>query len=55
MLQNPCKTLGFIKSMVYKIAPGSGGKAYLASGLIIKIKIRNLDDDNNYFSLILRT
>ena len=25
MLQNPCKTLGFKKIMVYKIPPGGGG------------------------------
>ena len=33
MLQNPCKTLGFMKNMVYKILPGGGGKPYPASGL----------------------
>ena len=33
MLQNPCKTLGFKKNMVYKIPPGGGGKPYPASGL----------------------
>ena len=36
MLQNPCKTLGFKKNMVYKIPPGGGGgegKPYRASGL----------------------
>ena len=33
MLQNPCKTLGFRKNMVYKIPPGGGGKPYPASGL----------------------
>ena len=32
MLQNPCKTLGFKKNVVYKIPPG-GGKPYPASGL----------------------
>ena len=32
MLQNPCKTLGFKKNMVYEIPPG-GGKPYSASGL----------------------
>ena len=35
MLQNPCKTLGFKKNMVYKIPPGWGGwggKPYPASG-----------------------
>ena len=25
MLQNPCKTFGFMKNMVYKIPPGGGG------------------------------
>ena len=33
MLQNPCKTLGFNKNMVYKIPLGGGGKPYPASGL----------------------
>ena len=32
MLQDPCKTLGFKKNMVYKITPG-GGKPYSTSGL----------------------
>ena len=36
MLQNPCKTLGFKKNMVYKIPPGGGGKPYPASGLITR-------------------
>ena len=35
MLQNPRKTLGFKKNMVYKIPPGGGGKPYPASGLLI--------------------
>ena len=35
MLQNPRKTLGFKKNMVYKIPPGGGGKPYPASGLIL--------------------
>ena len=35
MLQNPHKTLGFKKNMVYKIPPGGGGKPYPASGLIV--------------------
>ena len=37
MLQNPCKTLGFKKNMVYKIPPrgGGGGKPYPASGLFV--------------------
>ena len=35
MLQNLCKTLGFMKNMVYKIplGEGGGGKPYPASGL----------------------
>ena len=33
MLQNPRRTLGFKKNMVYKIPPGGGGKPYPASGL----------------------
>ena len=34
MLQNPCKTLGFKKNVVYKIPPGGGGgKPYPASSL----------------------
>ena len=37
MLQNPRKTLGFKKNMVYKIPPGRGGKPYPASGLIIPV------------------
>ena len=36
MLQNPCKTLGFKKNMVYKIPPGGGGKPYPASGLRVQ-------------------
>ena len=43
MLQNPCKTLGFKKNMVYKIPPGGGGKPYPASGLIITIVKRMFD------------
>ena len=38
MLQNPCKTLGFKKNMVYKIPPGGGGKPYPASGLLWVLK-----------------
>ena len=35
MLQNPRKTLGFKKIMVYEIPPGGGGgKPYPASDLI---------------------
>ena len=37
MLQNPCKTLGFKKNMVYKIPPRGGGKPYPASGLLLLI------------------
>ena len=37
MLQNPCKTLGFKKNMVYEIAPGEG-KPYPASGLSDEFK-----------------
>ena len=37
MLQNPCKTLGFKKNLVYKIPPGGGGKPYPASGLLAKV------------------
>ena len=33
MLQNPHKTLGFKKNMVYEIPPWGGGKPYPASGL----------------------
>ena len=36
MLQNPRKTLGYTKNMVYKIPPGGGGKPYPASGLLTK-------------------
>ena len=44
MLQNPCKTLGFKKNMVYKIPPGGGGKPYPASGLYdIHLDSMNLD------------
>ena len=39
MLQNPCKTLGFKKNMVYEIPPGGGGKPYPASGLKYVISI----------------
>ena len=40
MLQNPCKTLGFKKVMVFKIPPwgGGGGKPYPASGLLVSIR-----------------
>ena len=59
MLQNPHKTLGFKKNMVYKIPPMGGGKPYPASGLkrvdsrlTILYKIRNYlvaIDENHYF------
>ena len=39
MLQNPCKTLGFKKNMVYKIPPGGGGKPYPASSLFVYLQI----------------
>ena len=39
MLQNPRKTLGFKKNMVYKIPPGGGGKPYPASGLGLELVI----------------
>ena len=41
MLQNPRKTLGFKKNMVYKIPPGGGGKPYPASGLYRFLQVRN--------------
>ena len=41
MLQNPRKTLGFKKNMVYKIPPGGGGKPYPASGLFILDFVHN--------------
>ena len=55
MLQNPCKTLGFKKNMVYKIPPGGGGKPYPTSGLVlrqcflwvsiaVRVKIKQLRD-----------
>ena len=43
MLQNPCKTLGFKKNMVYKIPPGGGGKPYPASGLL-RVEINQFGD-----------
>ena len=39
MLQNPCKTLGFKKNMVYEIPPGGGGEPYPASGLRRFVKV----------------
>ena len=38
MLQNPCKTFGFKKNMVFEIPPeGGGGKPYPASGQYAQI------------------
>ena len=37
MLQNPRKTLGYTKNMVYEIPPGGGGKPYPASGLLDRV------------------
>ena len=34
MLQNPCKTLGFKKNLVYKTPPGGQVRPYPASGLL---------------------
>ena len=42
MLQNPRKTLGFKKNMVYEIPPGGGGKPYPASGLNIAIVMASI-------------
>ena len=40
MLQNPCKTLGFKKNMVYKIpGGGGGGKPYTASSIFGAVKV----------------
>ena len=48
MLQNPCKTLGFKKNMVYEIPPGGGGKPYPASGLYINpVKLSTVVSTNN--------
>ena len=52
MLQNPCKTLGFKKNMVYKIPPGGGGKPYPASGLYI-IFSHVLDTEFSYLVRIV--
>ena len=49
MLQNPRKTLGFKKNMVYKIPPGGGGKPYPASGLIrTKKKVHKSTQNMSY-------
>ena len=49
MLQNPCKTLGFMKNMVYKIPPGGGGKPYPASGLVDEIVANGGEKANNEY------
>ena len=58
MLQNPCKTLGFKKNMVYKIPPGGGGgKPYPASGLYVgslRIKISYFFSELFYFVQVVR-
>ena len=50
MLQNPRKTLGFKKNMVYKIPPGGGGKPYPASGLI-RHTINPMPSQSRYYRL----
>ena len=54
MLQNPRKTLGFKKNMVYKIPPGGGGKPYPASGLEVTERpiAVNLDSSLSYFNKV---
>ena len=56
MLQNPRKTLGFKKSMVYKIPPGGGGKPYPASGLqgMLEVYLRCLLRDVDVSRLLNR-
>ena len=49
MLQNPCKTLGFKKNMVYEIPPGGGGKPYPASGLLFTV----IQDEKLYIKILL--
>ena len=50
MLQNPRKTLGFKKIMVYKIPPGGGGKPYPASGLkVVQSSLSLTECDINFF------
>ena len=49
MLQNPRKTLGFKKNMVYKIPPGGGGKPYPASGLLSVNKHTNTQLQESVF------
>ena len=54
MLQNPCKTLGFKKNMVYKIPPGGGGgggKPYPASGLYYEPENYIIQLPNNFNSV----
>ena len=64
MLQNPCKTLGFKKNMVYKIPPGGGGgKPYPASGLFtvrnyickIWVNFYLLHKKNSFFKVLFAT
>ena len=46
MLQNPIKTLGLKKNMVYEIPPrggGGGGKPYPASGLSLRFPLWIID------------
>ena len=49
MLQNPCKTLGFKKNMVFKIPPGGGGEVNHIQPVACKtrqcckVKARNKD------------
>ena len=51
MLQNPCKTLGFKKNMVYEIPPGGGGggEPYPASGLFKKLGNNNIKNNRTTF------
>ena len=59
MLQNPCKTLGFKKNMVYEIPPGGGGKPYPASGLlhwypsISVFRIKNCKQGSPFTTMVL--
>ena len=51
MLQNPCKTLGFKKNMVYKIPPGGGGKPYPASGLLVAFFNHHINNNEKALEL----